>query len=99
MGRDRRIRRPLYRKFVGPPVTGCHRGAFALGPAALSLGTEPMRRGGRVAEGARLESVYTGNRIVGSNPTPSASATGFSALRLLKSRMESGDFAVLPDQA
>jgi hypothetical protein len=26
-----------------------------------------------VAEGARLESVYTGNRIVGSNPTPSAS--------------------------
>ncbi len=32
-----------------------------------------VRRGGRVAEGARLESVYTGNRIVGSNPTPSAS--------------------------
>ena len=30
-------------------------------------------RGGRVAEGARLESVYTGNRIVGSNPTLSAS--------------------------
>jgi hypothetical protein len=29
-------------------------------------------RDGRVAEGARLESVYTGNRIVGSNPTPSA---------------------------
>lgn len=33
-----------------------------------------VRRGGRVAEGARLESVYTGNRIVGSNPTPSANA-------------------------
>ena len=32
------------------------------------------RRDGRVAEGARLESVYTGNRIVGSNPTPSATA-------------------------
>jgi hypothetical protein len=32
------------------------------------------RRGGRVAEGARLESVYTGNRIVGSNPTPSANS-------------------------
>ena len=31
------------------------------------------RRDGRVAEGARLESVYTGNRIVGSNPTLSAS--------------------------
>ena len=29
-------------------------------------------RDGRVAEGARLESVYTGNRIVGSNPTLSA---------------------------
>src|SRR5579864_8308018 len=33
------------------------------------------RRDGRVAEGARLESVYTGNRIVGSNPTPSARST------------------------
>ena len=32
-----------------------------------------LRRDGRAAEGARLESVYTGNRIVGSNPTPSAS--------------------------
>ena len=31
-----------------------------------------MRRGGRVAEGARLESVYAGNRIEGSNPSPSA---------------------------
>ena len=31
-----------------------------------------MRRDGREAEGARLESVYTGSRIVGSNPTPSA---------------------------
>lgn len=27
-----------------------------------------------MAEGARLESVFTGNRNVGSNPTPSASA-------------------------
>ena len=34
------------------------------------LGTS--RRGGRVAEGARLESVYTGDRIEGSNPSPSA---------------------------
>ena len=32
----------------------------------------PTRRGGRVAEGARLESVYTGNRIAGSNPASSA---------------------------
>jgi hypothetical protein len=30
-----------------------------------------------VAEGARLESVYTGNRIVGSNPTPSAKTNEF----------------------
>ena len=30
------------------------------------------RRGGRVVEGARLESVYTGNRIAGSNPALSA---------------------------
>ena len=39
-------------------------------------GPRPSRRkpwrGGRVAEGARLESVFTGNRNVGSNPTPSA---------------------------
>ena len=32
-----------------------------------------IRRGGRVAEGARLERVYTGNRIEGSNPSLSAS--------------------------
>ena len=30
------------------------------------------RRGGRVVEGARLESVYGGNSIAGSNPAPSA---------------------------
>ncbi len=35
-----------------------------------------IRRGGRAAEGARLESVYTGNRIEGSNPSPSASCIG-----------------------
>ena len=29
-------------------------------------------RGGRVVEGARLESVYGGNSIAGSNPAPSA---------------------------
>jgi hypothetical protein len=39
-----------------------------------------IRRGGRVAEGARLESVFTGNRNVGSNPTPSATLT-FDGLR------------------
>ena len=30
------------------------------------------RRGGRVVEGARLEFVYAGNRIAGSNPALSA---------------------------
>src|SRR4026208_1065826 len=30
----------------------------------------PIRRGGRVAEGARLESVFTGNRNGGSDPPP-----------------------------
>ena len=34
---------------------------------------QPRRRDGRVAEGARLESVYTLTGIVGSNPTLSAS--------------------------
>jgi hypothetical protein len=33
---------------------------------------EPVRRGVRVAEGARLESVCTGNRTAGSNPALSA---------------------------
>jgi hypothetical protein len=36
-----------------------------------------------VAEGARLESVYTGNRIVGSNPTPSAKTTFFGHFLLV----------------
>jgi hypothetical protein len=37
------------------------------------------RRGGRAAQGARLESVYTGNRIEASNPSPSAK-TSFALL-------------------
>jgi hypothetical protein len=38
----------------------------------LKIVSNTLRRGGRVAEGARLESVYAGNRIEGSNPSPSA---------------------------
>ena len=38
-------------------------------------------RGGRAVEGARLESVYTGNRIEGSNPSPSANASSKILLR------------------
>ena len=40
---------------------------FASAHAALT-----PRTGGRVVEGARLERVYTGNRIEGSNPSLSA---------------------------
>ena len=47
---------------------------FAIPPAA---GVRKLlilkRRDGRVAEGARLESVFRGNSNVGSNPTLSAS--------------------------
>ena len=45
---------------------------LSVGVGSLYCAYSDFRRGGRVAEGARLESVYTGNRIVGSNPTPSA---------------------------
>ena len=38
------------------------------------------RRDGRVAEGARLESVFRGNSNVGSNPTLSASSFAFTDL-------------------
>ena len=38
-----------------------------------------------MAEGARLESVYTGNRIVGSNPTLSAIHHSSSAARVQSS--------------
>src|SRR4051812_7048092 len=46
-----------------------------IGQVALTALLDPfrVRRGGRVVEGARLESVYTGNGIAGSNPAPSAS--------------------------
>src|SRR5262245_9129200 len=63
--------------------------ALALVLAASILPGNPHRvgrcgsavrgRDGRVAEGARLESVYTGNRIVGSNPTPSAKINDFAS--------------------
>ena len=42
-------------------------------PSALACRVSSHRRDGRVAEGARLESVYTLTGIVGSNPTLSAS--------------------------
>ena len=36
-----------------------------------------------MVEGARLESVYTGNRIEGSNPSPSATCPRESVLSIL----------------
>ena len=39
----------------------------------------PPRRPARVVEEARLESVYTGNRIKGSNPLVSANSNSFAA--------------------
>src|SRR5215813_4886584 len=55
------------------PAFACPPGApLYNGVSRFNVGES--RRDGRVAEGARLESVYTGNRIVGSNPTLSASA-------------------------
>ena len=41
--------------------------------SAVELAGKSMRRGVRVVEGARLESVYTVKRIAGSNPALSAS--------------------------
>jgi hypothetical protein len=43
-----------------------------MSPASLCQLGWHLRRGGRVVEGARLERVYTGNRIKGSNPFLSA---------------------------
>jgi hypothetical protein len=69
---------PLSRRSFGPMIglpyrTGGYtrphpRQGDDRGPSRLC-----SRRGGRVVEGARLERVYTGNRIEGSNPSLSAS--------------------------
>src|SRR5690606_38635379 len=48
---------------------------FAPGEQGYKTEEIQRRRGGRVVEGARLESVYTGNRIAGSNPAPSATTS------------------------
>src|SRR5262245_47445408 len=59
------------------PAFACPPGApLYNGVSRFNVGES--RRDGRVAEGARLESVYTGNRIVGSNPTLSASSSSIS---------------------
>ena len=50
-------------------------------PLRKALKTQ-LRRGVRVAEGARLESVFSRNRDVGSNPTLSARLMAFNRLQL-----------------
>src|SRR5499427_10607689 len=84
---------PPYRSDRAARLRKCPRGGHSRGERA-PYGARAVRRGGRVAEGARLESVFTGNRNVGSNPTPSAkslirlSSQTFAALR--KSVVPSG---------
>ena len=48
-----------------------------------------------MAEGARLESVYTGNRIVGSNPTPSARPFPKAVLWPRSEPLRGADFGLL----
>ena len=51
-----------------------------------------LRRDGRVAEGARLESVFRGNSNVGSNPTLSAISKSNRTNRLIEAL---GDVLIL----
>lgn len=60
---------------LAPPMSFAYTPSHAAGHTRCAV-----RRGGRVAEGARLERVYTGNRIEGSNPSLSA----MTSLKLLK---------------
>src|SRR5437660_6273405 len=53
----------------------------------------PNRRDGRVVEGARLESVYRGNSIEGSNPSLSASLVRINSLPDLRKKF-AGRFAI-----
>ena len=53
-----------------------------------------LRRGGRAAEGARLESVYAGNRIAGSNPASSANFSPLTGPPLSPALLQIGSFSV-----
>ena len=55
------------------------------------------RRGGRVVEGARLESVFTGNRNEGSNPSLSATCfySGNKSIIYLQLLLNFSSFAVM----
>ena len=51
-------------------------------------------RGGRVVEGARLESVYRGNSIMGSNPILSAIYLFFLNKIKVKTKFKINDFFI-----
>ena len=71
---SRSCARPVALSTRGRRGFACACAAAALcGAFASAAKTRRDWRGGRAVEGARLESVYTGNRIAGSNPAPSAS--------------------------
>lgn len=57
---------------VSPRLTPLAVGQMVRKERGIVEATLAERGLGRVVEGARLESVYTGNRIAGSNPAPSA---------------------------
>ena len=57
------LRFPIVDSLDVPPVNT---------PVHTACKHRSRRRGGRVAEGAGLLNQYTGNRIEGSNPSPSA---------------------------
>jgi hypothetical protein len=56
----------------------------------------PFWRLVRVVEGARLESVYTGNRIEGSNPSVSAFFYTYFELEAMKCLLSSINSSIFP---
>src|SRR5918993_5529148 len=66
--------RPLHdRLTAGSRIDAASAGPRAGATGEFARASDPISgRGGRAVEGARLERVYTGNRIEGSNPSPSA---------------------------
>lgn len=54
-------------RISSPRERACHLAGYDYGP--------PSRMGGRVVEGTGLENRQAGDRLVGSNPTPSATTS------------------------
>ncbi len=63
----------LLKALAATALNGISRALARGGPVGDKLSNDGrLWWGGRVVEGARLERVYTGNRIEGSNPSPTA---------------------------